>query len=120
MSAQQLLDLGEFDSYAANLYLHVSAAQKLEIAIGHDASEIAGPVNDVIRIFAEGIGNKDLLREFRLIEIAVRAIGSANVNLTDRARCANFILRVDQYGGHALTFADVDRLSHVDEFVRAS
>src|SRR5215213_3406360 len=99
VSAQQLVDFGKFDSRSANLYLKVSAAKKLEVSVRHNAAQVACLVNDVVRIFAERIGNEDLLRELRLIEIAVRAERSANVNIADRARCANLVLRIYQHCG---------------------
>ena len=58
MLGEPLLDLGELDAEAADLHLLVDAAQVLEVAVGQDAREIAGPIEARAGLGGEGSGEE--------------------------------------------------------------
>ncbi len=76
-------DLARLDAEAADLHLVVVAAQKLEIAIGQVARQVAGPVHACIRLADERIGQEPLRRQLRAIEVAARYPCPADIELAN-------------------------------------
>src|ERR1043165_3245296 len=105
--AQHILDFRQLHAMASDLYLPVETPEILEIAVLEHSAEIAGFVNDVIRIVAEWIRDKRFASQFRLVVITKRAIRRANVNLADDTARTRPASLVDDHCGGAF-----DRLAY--------
>src|ERR1039457_1537893 len=82
--AQRDLDLSEFYPHAAQLYLAVDPAHKIDRAIGTPAAMIAGRVEPGTG-WAEGVGHKPLRGERWPPVVTAPDLDSAEVQLADRA-----------------------------------
>ncbi len=95
MLRQPCFDLANLDAEAADLDLLIDASKELDVAIGQVPGQVAGPVQTT---GAEGIRHEPLGRERRLVQIASRQSGTADVDLawnTDRHRLPRTIEQVD-------------------------
>src|SRR5215471_9331060 len=79
---EHCLNLTRFDPKSAYFYLKIYPAQKLKIAIGCVACQVAGLVESRSGILVERVGNEFLRCEFRLIQVAVPNRRAANVEFT--------------------------------------
>ena len=67
MLLKDRFNLSQFDAKAANLYLVIDPAQEIDVAIGQLAHQVAGPVEFIFRVIAEGIRNEFLSCQLRSI-----------------------------------------------------
>src|ERR1700754_1483868 len=93
--AQQSFDFAQFDADAAYLDLMIFSAEEFKLAVGQYAPEIARLVNQIVGIAAERVLNKGCARQFRLLVIAERHEGRANIDFSDRAGRAGFAVGAD-------------------------
>ena len=75
--SQRGLDLGRLDAVAADLYLSVESAEKLDLSGGAIARTIAGAVEALAIMIDEALGG-----ERRLVQVAARDAVPARVELT--------------------------------------
>jgi hypothetical protein len=73
---QYRLDLGQLHAEAADFHLTVDAAEELELALVVEAHEVAGAIEA-----APGVLNERLGRQLRLVEVAARHPGPADIKL---------------------------------------
>src|SRR5688572_22802666 len=85
MLGQHRRDLARLDAVAPQLHLLISASEKLELAIGTVAHQIAGPIEARARYRAKGIWNELLGGQRWLVEIAARHPVAADVQLAGHA-----------------------------------
>src|ERR1700752_2027182 len=90
MRAQQIFDLTQFHSHAANLHLLVAPSEVLQVAIFEQSAVVTGLVNQVVRVLTERVLNEHLVRELGVAVITKRPIGRANVDLANCSRVAWF------------------------------
>ena len=85
---QQRLDFGQLDAVAAQFHLRVDAPQKLHLAAGREATQIAGAVETAAQGRLRSIGfNKLASREFGPVEVAGSQRGPADADFAFQARC---------------------------------
>ena len=99
MRLDDLFDLSQLDSEAANLYLLVVTTQELNVAVETVASEIASLVNFVANIFGEWIVirivNKTLVGQVLSVTIAKRYACSADVDFAFTANWYFVTVRIE-------------------------
>ena len=85
---QQRLDFGQLDAVAAQFHLRVDAPQKLHLAAGREATQIAGAVETAAQGRLRSIDfNKLASREFGPVEVAGSQRGPADADFAFQARC---------------------------------
>src|SRR5688572_12999349 len=75
------LDLAQFDSAAADLNLIVDTAEKLDVAVGPIASQIAGAIKTRTGLIAERVRNEFLCCQLWLVYVASRQTIAADIEL---------------------------------------
>ena len=84
MGAQRGVQLGQFDTVAANLHLVVLAAEELDAAVGQVAAEVAG----AIQATAIGVTDEAFGGALRIAGVAERQAHPADMDLAAHARRA--------------------------------
>src|SRR6185312_1077935 len=99
---QGRLDFAQLDAKAADLHLEIVPPRELDGAIGQPPAEVAGLVHPRTGFGSERIGDEALPRQLRLIEVATRHTGAADMYLpadTDRHEPSLGIQDVDARAG---------------------
>src|SRR5271166_2220404 len=94
--SQPRLDLAKLDPEAADLYLEVVAAEKLDCPVGPIPTEIPGPVEPVA--VDEGAGDEALRRQLGAVDIPARYPVPADMDFArgaDRDRLAMWVQYID-------------------------
>lgn len=79
MSQQRRFHLGEFDAKATQLDLPIGASEIFHVAIRTKTCEVARAIEPAARLRAEPVGNESLRSEIRLVQVASRDAGTAEV-----------------------------------------
>ncbi|KOG06630.1 Uncharacterized protein ABJ98_0406 [Pseudomonas syringae pv. aceris] len=103
---QHGLNFAQLDTETTDLHLVVVAAQVVETAIGHPATQVAGSVQARLRLLAERIRQETLGRQRFTVQVAPRNAGAADIQLADhthRHRLAACIKYIQLQIGNAHT-----------------
>src|SRR3954470_13511054 len=87
MQKQDVLDLSQLDSEAADLHLIVGSSETLEVPIGEKSDDVTGLVDTRSSVGGKRVGKETLCRELRAVQIAVGDRRAADEKLapdTDR------------------------------------
>src|SRR6185369_10356748 len=78
--------LSELDTETADLDLMVDPPEEVELAVPTPARQVTGPVEPTSRLPTERVGHEALGGQIRTVQIAATHSGTADVELTGRAR----------------------------------
>ncbi|KPB24904.1 Uncharacterized protein AC517_0554 [Pseudomonas syringae pv. syringae] len=104
--SQHRLNFSQLDTEATDLDLVVVAAQVIETAVSHPATQVAGSVQARLRILAERVRQETLGGQRFTVQVAPRDTGTADIQLannTHRHRLATCIEYIQLQIGNAHT-----------------
>ena len=95
MGGERRFDFSEFDAKAPDLDLMIETSEKLEVAVGAIADQVAGLVEAGAGDVTEGVGNESFGGEFRPVQIAAGQAHPADVQLAGNADRRRLVVAVE-------------------------